>query len=113
MIKTVNCEIGEIIVSLDITNKKARAVGYGLKNMDDATIFNSFHASGLVGHNGDLVSNGNDITTNYLEVAMVKVMQSEGIEVNDIRPYPVNRVFSILELQEINRRLGSKEVKPQ
>lgn len=56
-----------------------------------------FGGNGCVGHDGELVAVTNDITTNYLEVAMVKAMQFLGIRVKPKRPYPLNRKFTIIE----------------
>jgi len=55
-----------------------------------------FQCWGVIGDDGKLYSNSNDITTNYLEVAIVKALQHEGFEVEDIKPYPLNREITIL-----------------
>lgn len=79
----------EILVSVNVKKKEAFA--------EDLDIEPPFWGSGHVGEDGKLWTSTNDITTNYLEVAMVKAMQHLGIEVKDIIPSPLNREFEVLE----------------
>jgi len=87
IIRVVNfCEIE---VSVDIKNKKAYA--------EDLSEFSRFHGWGVVGEDKKLYTNTDDVTTNYLEVAMVKAMQHLGIEVEDIIPSPLDRKFEVVD----------------
>ena len=74
---------GEAEVFINVEKKKGYADGYG------------FRAWGVVGKDKKLYTNSNDITTNYLEVAIVKAMQHLGIEVTDISPSPLNRSIAV------------------
>ena len=75
---------GEVEITINREEKSAYANGYG------------FQCWASIGDDRKLYSNSNDITTNYLKVAIVKALQNEGFEVEDIKPYPMNREITIL-----------------
>lgn len=80
--------IGDVTVLVNVSEKKALVSdGYEL----------GFHGSGHIDKDGKLWSNTNDITTNYLEVAMVKAFQHLGVKVNDIHPHPINRKIEVVK----------------
>ena len=81
-----------IDVEVDLDRKRAIARDESLP----------FSGSGLIGYDKYLVANTDDITTNYLEVAMIKAFQRCGLEVKDKRPYPLNRRFYIREISKPN-----------
>ena len=58
-----------------------------------------FSSSGVIGHDNNLVAVGDDITTNYLEVAMALVLRELGLKVNPIKPYPLNRKFEVKSIR--------------
>lgn len=78
-----------ILVKVDLEEKRAIAKDESL----------SFDGSAVIGHDKEIVAITNDITTNYLDVAMAKAFQRCGLKVKDKRPYPLNRKFSIREIQ--------------
>jgi len=80
--------IGDIIVLVSESEKKAFAHdGYEL----------GFNGNGHVDENGKLWAITNDITTNYLEVAMVKAFQHLGVKANDIHPSPIKRKIEVVK----------------
>jgi len=83
-----------ILVSVDVEKKTAHA-----KEMTDEGFYQGFNGNGVVGEDKKLTAITNDITTNYLKVAMVKAMQYLGIDVEDIQPSPINRKFEIIEVK--------------
>jgi hypothetical protein len=84
------------IVFVDMENKHATA-------QDENS---SFGGSGCIGHDGKLVAITNDITTNYLEVAMAMAMRKVGLKVKAERPTPRNltsgktRRFTIISVED-------------
>ena len=55
-----------------------------------------FQCWGVLSEDGELITNGNCITTNYLEVATVKALQSIGEKVKDKTPSPENRKIEVV-----------------
>jgi len=98
MRKAVIITIGGFTL-VDVTVNTDEKTAYA-KECSDEGIFIGFSGHGVLSEKGELTAITNDITTNYLEVAMVKAMQHLGLKANDVQPSPINRKFEIIDVRE-------------
>lgn len=77
------------IVHVSVSNKKAQIF--------EEINYIGFSGSGVVGEDNRLIAVTNDISTNYLECAMVKALQHCGVKVQDIKPYPLKRKIKVVK----------------